>query len=138
MKKCKECKCNKDGKCLLSYVYLVRNRRETTLTGWEIPLELEIIKQAINDGDAVKSVQKVLFMGVWQPMKTEDLQFLPEGQRSWDWYWIHAKSGTLNLQTQDKIIFNGRRYKVMKIKDYSLNGFIEYNVILDFEDNDAN
>ena len=31
----------------------------TTLTGWEIPLELEIIKQAINDGDAVKSVQKV-------------------------------------------------------------------------------
>ena len=90
----------------------------TTLTGWEIPLELEIIKQAINDGDAVKSVQKVQFMGVWQPMKTEDLQFLPEGQRSWDWYWIHAKSGTLNLQTQDKIIFNGRRYKVMKIKDY--------------------
>ena len=110
----------------------------TTLTGWEIPLELEIIKQAINDGDAVKSVQKVQFMGVWQPMKTEDLQLLPEGQRSWDWYWIHAKSGTLNLQTQDKIIFNGRRYKVMKIKDYSLNGFIEYNVILDFEDNDAN
>lgn len=110
----------------------------TTLTGWEIPLELEIIKQAINDGDAVKSVQKVQFMGVWQPMKTEDLQCLPEGQRSWDWYWIHAKSGTLNLQTQDKIIFNGRRYKVMKIKDYSLNGFIEYNVILDFEDNDAN
>ena len=41
-------------------------------------------------------------------------------------------------ETQDKIIFNGRRYKVMKIKDYSLNGFIEYNVILDFEDNDAN
>ena len=110
----------------------------TTLTGWEIPLEFEIIKQAINDGDAVKSVQKVQFMGVWQPMKTEDLQFLPEGQRSWDWYWIHAESGTLNLQTQDKIIFNGRRYKVMKIKDYSLNGFIEYNVILDFEDNDAN
>ena len=110
----------------------------TTLTGWEIPLELEIIKQARNDGDAVTSVQKVQLMGVWQPMKTEDLQFLPEGQRSWDWYWIHAKSGTLNLQTQDKIIFNGRRYKVMKIKDYSLNGFIEYNVILDFEDNDAN
>ena len=29
MKKCKECNCNKDGNCLLSYVYLVRNRRET-------------------------------------------------------------------------------------------------------------
>lgn len=109
-----------------------------TLTGWEIPLELEIVKQSIIDGDVVKSSQLVQFMGVWQPMKMEDLQFLPEGQRSWDWYWIHAKSGTLNLQTQDKIIFNGKRYKVMKVKDYSLNGFIEYNVILDFEGDNAN
>lgn len=108
------------------------------LTGWEVPIELEILKQSIIDGDVVKTAQKVQFNGVWQPMKTEDLQFLSEGQRSFDWYWIHAKAGTLNLQTQDKIIYNGKRYKVMKIKDYSLNGFIEYDVILDFEGNYAN
>ena len=73
-------------------------------------------------------------MGVWQPLRDEQLQFKPEGQRSWSWYWIHAKAGTLNLQTQDKIIFQGKRYKVMSVKDYSLNGYIEYQVVLDYQE----
>ena len=64
------------------------------------------------------------------------MQFKPEGQRSWEWYWIHTKSGILNLKTQDKIKFQGKRFKVMAIKDYSLNGFIEYQIVRDYEENE--
>lgn len=106
---------------------------QDTLTGWEIPLTLVRVYQDIVEGDLVTSEEKIDFMGCWQPLKDEALQSLPEGQRSWEWVWIHAKAGTLNLNTADKIIFNGTRYKVMAVKDYSLNGFIEYQVILDFE-----
>lgn len=106
-----------------------------TLTGWEIPLTLVKIKQSIIQGDVIKTEQVINFMGVWQPLRDEELQFKPENQRSWSWYWIHAKSGTLNLQTQDKIIFENKRYKVMAVKDYSLNGFIEYQVVRDYEEN---
>ena len=105
----------------------------TTLNGWEAPLSLIKITQSIVDGDAVKTEQTINFQGVWQPLRDEQLQFKPEGQRSWSWYLIHAKAGTLNLKTQDKIIFQGKRYKVMNLKDYSLNGFIEYEVILDYQ-----
>lgn len=28
MKKCKTCECNKDGKCLLTYRYVIQNRQE--------------------------------------------------------------------------------------------------------------
>lgn len=104
-----------------------------TLTSWLIPLELEKITQSIIDGDAVQTVTKYNFNGVWQPLRDEQLQFKPEGQRSWEWYWVHAQAGQLNLQTQDKIIFNGKRYKVMSVKDYSLNGYIEYEIIKDYE-----
>lgn len=104
-----------------------------TLTSWLIPLELEKITQSIIDGDAVQTVTKYSFNGVWQPLRDEQLQFKPEGQRSWEWYWVHAQAGQLNLQTQDKIIFNGKRYKVMSVKDYSLNGYIEYEIIKDYE-----
>ena len=104
-----------------------------TLSGWECPLTLIKITQDIVEGDVVTQEEKLDFLGVWQALRDEQLQFLPEGQRSWSWYWIHAKSGTLNLKTQDKIIFEGKRYKVMNIKDYSLNGFIEYQVIRDYE-----
>lgn len=105
-----------------------------TLNGWEIPLTIIKITQSIVDGDVVYGEQKLNFMGVWQPLRDEELQFKPEGQRSWEWYWIHAKSGAVNLQTQDKFIFQNKRYKVMAIKDYSLNGFIEYQVVRDYEE----
>lgn len=106
-----------------------------TLSGWEVPLTLVKVIQDIVDGDAVFTEQEINFLGCFQPLKDEELQFKPEGQRSWSWYWIHAKAGTLNLQTADKIIFNNKRYKVMSVKDYSLNGFIEYQIIRDFESN---
>ena len=104
-----------------------------TLNGWEVPLTLKRIKQSIIDGDAVKTEEIIRFQGVFQPLRDDQLQFKPEGQRSWSWYWIHAKSGTLDLQTQDKIEFENVKYKVMSIKDYHLYGYIEYQVILDYE-----
>lgn len=104
-----------------------------TLTSWLIPLTLEKITQSIVNGDVVQTTQKIDFRGVWQALKDEQLQFKEEGQRSWSWYWLHAQAGTLNLQTQDKIIFNNVRYKVMTVKDYSIYGYIEYEVIKDFE-----
>lgn len=105
-----------------------------TLNGWEVPLTLIKIKQSIVDGDVVKTEENINFLGVWQPLRDDELQFKPEGQRSWSWYWIHAKSGTLNLQTQDKIIFQGQRYKVMAVKNYNIYGYITYEVVLDYEE----
>ena len=104
------------------------------LDGWEVPLTLIKITQNIVEGDVVTTETPISFMGVWQPLRDEQLQYKPEGERSWSWYWIHAKSGTLNLQTQDKIKFQGKRYKVMSVKDYSLNGYIEYQLILDYQE----
>lgn len=105
-----------------------------TLNGWEVPISIIKITQSIVDGDVVKGEEQIDFMGVWQPLRDEELQSKPEGQRSWEWYWIHAKSGALNLQTQDKIKFQGKRFKVMAVKDYSLNGFIEYHIVRDYEE----
>lgn len=104
-----------------------------TLNGWEVPINLVKITQNISEGVSTLTEENISFMGVWQPLRAEQLQSKPEGQRSWTWYWIHAKTGELNLDTADKIIFNGKRYKVMNKKDYDLNGFVEYEVILDYE-----
>lgn len=104
-----------------------------TLNGWEIPLTLTKVVQKIVNGDRVTTEEKINFQGVFQPLRDEQLQYKPEGERSWSWYWIHAKAGTLNLKTQDKIIFENNKYKVMSVKDYSLYGYIEYQVVKDYE-----
>lgn len=105
-----------------------------TFNGWQVPLTLEQVFQDIVEGDKVEAAKLINFQGVWQPLKDEELQSKPEGQRSWEWIWIHAVSGSLNLETGDKVIFNKKRYKIMAVKDYSLNGFIEYQLVRDYED----
>lgn len=107
---------------------------DTTLEGWEVPLILVKITQNIIDGDLVTTEKRIKFQGVWQPLKQEALELKPEGQRSWEWVWIHAKSSQLNLETADKVIFLGKRYKVMQKKDYGLNSFVEYELCRDYEE----
>lgn len=109
---------------------------DTTLVGWEMPLVLIRIKQNVIDGDLVTSEQTFKFQGVWQPLKDEALELKPEGQRSWEWIWIHAKATQLNLETADKVIFKNKRYKVMQKKDYGLNSFVEYQLCRDYEESE--
>ena len=105
-----------------------------TLNGWEVPLTLKKIKQSIVDGDLVTTETEINFKGVWQPLREEQLALLPEGQRSWENVWIHARASELNLETADKVVFNSKQYKVTGKKDYGLNGFVEYMLIRDYED----
>lgn len=105
----------------------------TTLFGWEQALELVKVVQSVIEGDLSTQYINVQFKGVVQPLRDEQLSLKDIGQRSWSWYWIHAVSGTLDLQTGDKIIYKGHTYKVMERKDFSANGFIEYQVVLDYE-----
>lgn len=107
---------------------------DSTLTGWEVPLTLIKLTQSTDEGDLVTSETRITFQGVWQPLKSEELQLKPEGQRSWEWVWIHARSSSLNLETADKVLFNNRKYKVMQKKDYGLNSFVEYQLVRDYED----
>lgn len=105
----------------------------STLNGWEVPLSLVKVIQDVSEGDLVTTEKEINFMGVWQPLRDEQLELKPEGQRSWEWIWIHAKASELNLETADKVIFNNKRYKVIDKKDYTLNGFVEYHLCRDYE-----
>ncbi|MBQ2175365.1 MAG: hypothetical protein II453_09960 [Alphaproteobacteria bacterium] len=104
-----------------------------TLNGWETTITLVKVIQNIVEGDRVISETNITFQGVIQPLRTEQLMAKPENMRSWEWLWIHVKSGSLNLMTGDKIRFNNKLYKVMGVKDYSLNGFVEYEIVRDYE-----
>ena len=104
-----------------------------TLTGWQVPLTLVRITQNVVEGDLATTENQYPFMGVIQPLKTEELLAKPEGQRSWNYYWIHTNSN-LDFRTADKILYQNTQYKITGIKDYSLNGFRELEVILDYEE----
>lgn len=107
---------------------------DSTLNGWETTITLVKVVQNVVEGDLVTEETNITFQGVIQPLKTEQLMAKPENMRSWEWLWIHVKSGSLNLHTGDKIKFNNKLFKVMGTKDYSLNGFVEYEIVRDYQD----
>ena len=105
-----------------------------SFSGWMMPLTLHRITQVVIDGLAQDLADVISFIGVFQPFGPNQLKLKPEGQRSWQWVQIHAVAGTLNLDNGDKILFNGTKYKIMAQNDYSLNGYIEYHAVQDFDD----
>ena len=61
-----------------------------------------------------------------QPFKDEDLLLLPEADRSREWYKIYCaneirmdKQGTSGWSA-DEFVYEGDRYKVMKVKFYEM------------------
>lgn len=71
------------------------------------------------------------YMAVKQPMR-EELSIQMEGERSWKWYTIHA-TPDLVLATDDVIVFDTLRYRVMGKKNYAEYGYVEYDVIEDYQ-----
>lgn len=108
-------------------------KMSSAFRGWTNRITLTAIKQIVIDGFIADDEDSASFYGVIQPLTQEELKLKPEGERSWQWLMIHCAAGALNLSTNDKIIYNGARYKIMAIKDYSLNAYVEYHAVRDYE-----
>ena len=106
---------------------------QTTLQGWEVEIIADYVKQEWVNGEVVEITKKEKLIGVRQPLKSEEVALLPEGQRSWAWYQLHIDSVYPQLKVQQKVTIKNEEYRVMAVKDYSLNGFYEYHVVKDYK-----
>ena len=103
------------------------------LNGWTKRITLVKITQTVVNQDTVNTEEEISFVGTVQPLRPEEIKYDPQGQRSWEWLQIHSYSGSLNLKTTDRIVFNTTKYKLMAELDYSLNGYVEYHLIKDYQ-----
>jgi len=106
-----------------------------TLDGWLIAVFLIKTTQTIVDFERVDVETRTKFEATVQPLSARQLQLKPEGLRKFKWFQLHVKSGSFNLDSDDIIEYDGSRYKIMGDFPYELNGFKEYHMIEDFEDN---
>lgn len=106
---------------------------EAAFNGWLYPIKLGIVTQEIVNGDNIVTINYITFDGVVQPLTAEQLRLKPEGSRSFKWFMIHCFSSSLNLRTNDIILYKNEKYKVMGKWDWSLDGFIEYHICEEFQ-----
>lgn len=101
--------------------------------GWQKTITMARRTQTIVNGLVTNVDKTFTFKGTIQPLDSRKISLKPEGQRAFSWLQVHCFSGSLNLTDNDRITFNGTLYKIMGVWDYSLNGFIEYHLVQDFQ-----
>ena len=103
------------------------------IDGWEVDMIANQKRQTMVNGDVVYKNIMVKIRGVLQPLKMSELELKPEQERDWEWFYLHIKTNYAPLTVNQQVFIKGNPYKVMKVKDYSLNSFREYEVIRDYE-----
>lgn len=103
------------------------------LDGWMVDFIVDLSTQEEIDGDYTYRSKLKKMKGVMQPLKTEDVNLKPEGQRAWEWYQLHIQANQDRIPIGKIVTFKGKRYKIMAMKDYSLNGYYEYHLVRDYE-----
>lgn len=102
-------------------------------SGWKSRLTFEKITQTVVDGWVQQHATTITINGVWQPQSPEDIKLKPEGQWSWSWFMLHIEGTDNSFQTNDRLIFRGVQYKVMAKRDYTLNNYVQLELIEDFQ-----
>lgn len=102
--------------------------------GWTSRITLIKRVESVVDGFVENTDMPISFYGTIQPLSPREIELKPEGQRSFTWLQIHCRAQALTLIPHDRITYQGKWYKVMAIKDYSLNNYVEYHLVQDYQD----
>ena len=69
--------------------------------------------------------EEIKTQGVVQPLKDKNLEILPLGTWNWEWLMVHCLP-ELNLEVNQYVFYDDKKYKVMAKKDWSKYGYIRY------------
>ncbi len=101
------------------------------LTDWFQPMTFTTIVKTVVGFEVVETPTDTTFQGVIQPLSSRRLELKPEGQRAWTWFTLHADP-VLTLQVDDVVEYLGVQTRIMARKDFSLYGYVEYEIVQDW------
>lgn len=104
------------------------------VNAWAQKLHFVVVSKTIVNGLVEETYSARKSRGTRAPLNPQRLEMKPEGQRHWKWEVIHA-SPTMQVEVDDIIIFgqNETRYRVMAKADYSEYGYVEYEIVQDYQ-----
>jgi len=103
------------------------------LNSWFQNMVFGLVVKTVNiAGELVETETEINFRGVMQPFTFQQLYLKPEGQRAWKWHKLHAEI-QLALKPDDVVVYETVQYRVMKKGDYNKYGYVEYDLVQDYE-----
>jgi hypothetical protein len=101
------------------------------LRDWFQPMIFDVLTKTVSGFQVIEKADPINFQGVVQPYSPRQLMLLPEGQRAWTWFTLHAEP-VLTLQVDAVVLWLGKQTRVMSRKDYMLYGYVEYSLVQDW------
>ncbi len=108
-----------------------------TVLGWFKPMIVGIVTETIaaggvRDGQSVSTVREMRTSGVIIADE-EEIDIKAEGQRSWARSFLYVLP-QLDVATDTRLKIAGKFYRVTKKKNFTVNGYIRYVVLEDYDD----
>ena len=103
-----------------------------TIIGWFQPITFVKLSRSVVDYEQVLTETRINTQGVVQPYKPEPLEIQQYGTQSWIWQDVHCLPN-VTLKTDEIIVYQNIRYKVLYKKDYTEYGYVEYMLCETFE-----
>lgn len=100
--------------------------------GWQNSMTFKKVTDTIEDFENVKYETSYPFEGVFQPMRSQEINFKPEGQRDWKWWTLWTRT-ELAISNGDAIEdFNGIRYRVIRSNNWAQGGYYQFELVQDY------
>ena len=99
-----------------------------TITSWFLDITFYTVERVMQGAEWIEQPGQALkTKGVVQPASNEQLKIMPEGAWTWENLWVHCLPD-LQLETNQYIYYDDKKYKVMAKKDYCKYGYVEYQL----------
>lgn len=102
----------------------------TAVAAWFQEMQCSVVQSYQEDYVTQERATLVAFKGMRAPLKAQQLDKKPEGQRAWKWEVLFT-TVEFALSPNDVIVFRGNRYRVDAKLDYSEYGYYEYHIVQD-------
>lgn len=89
-----------------------------------------VIKETVGF-QVVETPRSLNFQGVIQPFSSRQLMLRPEGERAWSWFTLHAETA-LVLNVDEVVTYQGVQTRVMARQDFTLYGYVLYELVQDW------
>lgn len=94
-------------------------------------LVFSLLVKTVVGFQTMETLTQINFQGVIQPFSPRELMMVPEGQRAWSWFYLHADP-VLTLQVDDVVNWLGKQTRVMSRKDFGQYFYVEYTLVQDY------
>jgi len=94
-------------------------------------MTFQIIKKSVVAFQVQELSTNVNFYGMWQTPSGRRLEMMPHGQRVWKTHTLYSDT-TLMLKPDDIVTYLGKQYRVLVVEDWSLSGYMRYDLIQDY------